>query len=909
MGRTDEEVKVILEDLNESARGMEEAESGVSHLRFYRNCYSEALNVIMDNLSAQEARHSGQRRETSRFGEVPEDVSSAKNSNIIAFIGKRGSGKTTAINEFSDILRSYQNRSEKWNDMFSCKTQRRQECRFHVMTPIDASVLDKKEDLIELIWADMYREFERYSKSKNHSFMDDELDKRIMREFDEVYKNYVNVGHEERREVLGETVLVKLKNISSSLRTREAFMALVTDFLRLLDGEDYRGDSALVIAVDDLDMNIEKGYEMLEQLHKYLANRRIVILTAVDYDQMRLVCERDFLDVLTPGRGKWSNGNEMEERARRLSNDYLLKVIPLPNRIYIPGRDVISKRSLVKYRNKMESGKDITESMKGFLLAKIALKTGIFYDARGSKKHFCLPDTVREFMTYNSFLDSLISMEEIENAEQESKVPLYDKNHERFNRDITDRMAPQILDQDQINIFELILGRSIERRAAYAVNFIRNRLDDWERHDYGLGDKKDLHKKDLHKEDLRDEDGKDFQDRVDEQNDYCYGDLLGVIYVLGRKRYSDKPLVHCLLASFTSEMVREYYSYRNNTNEEARGRAAERLKNFLGVSFGGAWLGGSMPEAVRRSWSDSMIRSGTSAFQIGYIKDGQISNVRIKGFFDGEQSGGLEEIECLVSELTGLVPYLECLTLLFSNFRDAARRNIDPQWEFELEQEGREDREIRYTIRSNAASADFDVFGFIGREMAEEEIKNSLEQSLSENIASCIIKHLGKMGRRITTGEKKIREKVEKSVKNNSIWKGRQGKTAVFPYYSLDMSYNIMKRVRRKIKETGKISSDDIYDFFARVYGFVAEGIREEEKFYKDETYYKERKGQYKVNLYDNFVECPFISAFGIQCEERKYSRQARLSEVFFNTMLNQVLSNIVIDSHLMLDEQNMELE
>ena len=66
---------------------------------------------------------------------------------------------------------------------------------------------------------------------------------------------------------------------------------------------------------------------------------------------------------------------------------------------------------------------------------------------------------------------------------------------------------------------------------------------------------------------------------------------------------------------------------------------------------------------------------------------------------------------------------------------------------------------------------------------------------------------------------------------------------------------------------------------------------------------------QYKVNLYDNFVECPFISAFGIQCEERKYSRQARLSEVFFNTMLNQVLGNIEIDRHLMLDEQNMELE
>lgn len=901
MGRTDEEVKVILEDLSEISESMEEEDPEVSHLRFYKNCYSEALNVILDNLLDQETRRDGRRKGAFQFGEVPEDVSSAKNSNIIAFIGRRGSGKTTAIREFSNILRSYQNRAEKWDRVLACKTQRGQECRFHVMAPIDASVLDKKEDLIELIWANMYREFERYSKRKNHSFMDDELDKKIMREFDEVYKNYVNVGHEERREVLGETVLVKLKNISSSLRTREAFMALVTDFLRLLDGEDYRGDSALVIAVDDLDMNIEKGYEMLEQLHKYLANRRIVILTAVDYGQMHLVCERDFLDALTPRRGKWSNGDELEDKAHRLSNDYLLKVIPLPNRIYIPGRDVIFKRSLVEYGNKIAAGKGTTESMKGFLLAKISVKMDIFYDAKGSKKHFCLPNTVREFMTYNRFLDSLISMEEIEQAVPERKVLLYDQNHERFNRDITDRMASQILDQDQIDIYELILGRSIERRAAYAVNFIRNRLTDGERRKlfFDLDDEDDLYG----------EDGRDFQDRVDEQDDYCYGDLLEVIYVLGRKRYGDKPLVHCLLASFTSEMVREYFSYRNNANKDARKRAADRLKNFLGVSFGGAWLGRSMPEVVRQYWSDSMQQGDTSVFQIGYIKDGQISNVEIKGFFDSDERGGLDEIEHFVSELTEIVPYLECLTLLFSNFRDEAHRNVYPKWQFELEQESREDKNITVIIKSNAASADFDVFGFIGKEMDGNDIKNRLEKSLTDNIASSIIRHLKKMGKHIATGEKGIREKVEKSVKRQSIWMGPQGKTAVFPYYSLDMSYNIMKRVRRKIKETGKIKSDEIYDFLARVYGFVAEGIRDEENFYKEETYYKERKGKNEINLYDNFVESPFIRAFGIQCEDKERNRQSKLSEALFNSILYQVLGSIVIDRHPLLDEQNMDLE
>lgn len=887
MGNTDEEVKVLLEGLSEITESMDGEDLEVRHLRFYKNCYSEALNVILEQLSCNELERDERRKASFHFGEVLEDANSAQNSNIIAFIGRRGSGKTTAIREFCSILRSYQNRSEKWNSVLSCKIHKDKGCRFYVMKPIDASVLDKKEDLIELIWANMYQEFERYTKGRTPSYMDDELDKKIMRGFDEVYKNYVNVGHEERREVLGETVLVKLKNISSSLRTREAFTALVTDFLRLLDGEDYRGDSALVITVDDLDMNIEKGYEMLEQLHKYLANRRIVILTAVDYEQMRLVCERDFLDVLTPKRGKWSNMDELEEKARRLSNDYLLKVIPLPNRIYIPGRDVISKRSLVAYGNQ-------TESMKRFLLAKISAKMDIFYDALGSKKHFCLPDTVREFMTYNSFLDSLISMEEIECAEPARKVLLYDQNHERFNRDITDRMALQILDQDQLKIYELILGRSIERRAAYAVNFIRNRLDDGERRNNFF---------DFSDEDVL-LDADDFQDRVDEQNDYCYGNLLKVIYVLGRKRYGDKPLVHCLLASFTSEMVREYYSYRNNTNEEARGRAADRLKNFLGLSFGGEWLGGSMPNAIRQNWSNSMNQSDISVFQIGYIKDGQMSNVEIKSYFDSDDKQGFDEIERFIMELTEIVPYLECLTLLFSNFRDDAYRNIYPQWRFELEQESREEKYVRVIITSNATSADFDVFGFIGKEMLGEDIKNRLEKSLTENITSSIIRHLKRMEKRITTGEKVIKEKVEKSVKKHSIWHGAQEKAAVFPYYNLDMSYNIMKRVRKKIKETGRVRFDGIYDYFAQVYGFVAQELKKEEADYTAHGRMKDLK------LYDNFVMCPFISAFGLKCEDKKLNRQSRLSDEIFSYILYQVLGSIVIDRQYVIDEQpNLDMD
>ena len=75
----------------------------------------------------------------------------------------------------------------------------------------------------------------------------------------------------------------------------------------MLDGKDeygyYRGndgDSFLVITVDDLDLNLEKGYEMLEQMHKYLFNRRIIVLIAVDYGHLHLLSEKYFMESLMP---------------------------------------------------------------------------------------------------------------------------------------------------------------------------------------------------------------------------------------------------------------------------------------------------------------------------------------------------------------------------------------------------------------------------------------------------------------------------------------------------------------------------------------------------------------------------------------------------------------------------------
>lgn len=921
-----DELHVVAED---SAK---ECDSLGINYPLYINCYYEALGAILKNIDLMEEEHGREQtrqknRNKNRFllrSDIS-DINCSEFANIIAFIGTRGSGKTTAINEFCDILSRYGEEEEKWDKRLSYKNDCGKPHRFWIMPPIDASVLEAKEDLIELIWANMYQVFEAEFKKKSGMSNYEELSKKIMKEFDEVYKNYNNVGHSEKREVLGESVLVKLKNVSSSLKTREAFEKLIKNFLDMLDGREENeeryhgnngGNSYLVITVDDLDLNLEKGYEMLEQMHKYLFNRRIIVLIAVDYGHLHLLSEKYFMESLMPKipSGAYSGQKAYEEfgnivrKAKKLNDDYLLKVLPLSNRIYLSGGNIISKQIKVSEAKKGEKGEE--ETVKAFILKKIVDKTLIYYDACGKKKHFCLPGTIRELTSYNQFLNSLYSMEEIEEGKgRDDYNPMYhyDQNHDRFNYDITDRMASQVLNEGQLDVFKLIVQRNIERRAEYAVNFLRYYKDSK-----------------FASEALK--------DKVDE-TEYRYGDLLGEIYDIGREDYNDKVLSHCILASFTSEMVREYYSYCNNRSNEdgkrkeesiedgskksarnnrigARQRAKGRLANFLGSTFGGEWFEEGMPNAVLRSDKNKTL------LPIGYFEKSNEEKIFIEREFSFDINS-IKGVKKFIEDLIEYVPYLECISLLFSNLRNSSGKVDILKWNFLIKSgitvKG---SGSKITMTSEVEKMDFDLFGFVGREIKDvPDMKKRFLDNLCDSMYIC-------MKDVLLDGNKQYKKQqleewkklIEEKAYEKSIWRAedKENENVVYlPFYNLDLTYNVMKRVRNRTKGDSEVELWDIAKYFQRVYGYIAEELDKEDKAYIEMGLSEQRH----PHLLENFNCCPFIKAFGYgykeenleggQEEQSKLYEKGSLKESELNAFLSQIVksTNTSID----LKEQDME--
>ncbi len=866
----------------------EEAQGLRVEFPFYMQTYTEALSAILKNISYNQQQYSKKKGEESVFIGAGSEYIELDESNIFAFMGDRGSGKTSALYEFCRILFTYRRMHKMWDDKIGYQAGRESNSYyFHVMEPIDASALENTEDLMEVILANMYQVFQKEINKKKDAWSKMSVPvQKLSSSFDEVYRAYANMGNHKGQKVLGESVLVKLMNTSNSLEIRLKMEELVGHFLELLDGDERCRNSYLVVAIDDLDLNIKKGYEMLEQLHKYLATQKVIILVTMKYEQMEMICQKYIVDCLVPEYGGVHAGvyEEFDERAKKISNDYLLKVLPLANRIYMPERISVHRR--VKIETCLN--KKTNWSVKEFVLKKIALQMGIYYDAVGLKKHFCLPDTVRELVTYEDFLDSLLPLNEMRHFDEagtEGRELLYDQNHERFNKDIEDKMVFRVLNEKQRKLFRLILQRDIKRRAKYAVAFISAWIRDVRAREK---EKKSegAYTRTLH---LRD---------IDDNQDYCYADLLEALYQLGRSDYDAKPLVHCLLASFTSEMVREYYCYEYG-NKEMRGKSAECLKAFLGKTFGGAWFKDFSISEVNGKYSTG--GSGLDAYRserkVGYINQGLWSKRQIvlKVVRIPKE---LQKVDQWLDILVKYIPYLECLTLCFFDFKDSLGRPDAGRWTFELM--GNQENGIELKITNSAETMGFDIFGFIGKEFIGGGDGNlevtKLWEELAKELAECAIKYCGLPKR--GDWEKRFIGRARKV----SIWHRRSSDKWDFPFYNLDMSYNVMKRVRNKVKEDISLKSEGIYKYFSTVYGYIAGELWREQDFYK-----KLIGGEAAPCFYDDFANMPFIKAFGIECEDSKLSFKGSLNEEMLGEMFYQALKGLTLSEDLR-DTEDMDI-
>ncbi len=815
--------------------------------------------------------------------------------NMITFIGVRGSGKTTAMDEFCRILQDmHHDKKKDWWIRQTLETDDldrllEKRFKFYITAPIDASLLGEKDDLFELILVNIYRKFQ--SDLEISSGKNTELTKvqDAIELFQEIFRMY-HVSQENKLENLHDSF--SLMNYMAGSYEIQGKVADLID--KLLDLKQIRYDfEYIVIAIDDLDLNLHYGYQMLELLQKYFSYYKIFIITAIDYSQMSLVCEDHFEKEIGKTTEKY-NKISRNEHNRKLANDYMTKLFPFSQRTYMP--DIRKQARNIHILAKNDT-KEIELSVKKYIMIKIAQKMKIYYDACGLKRHFCELDTIRELVSYNDFLDLLIPIaydqlvyvngSSIDDEQKESNLLIlrkYDRNHEQFNRDIEIRLSQNLLTPHQKDIFMELNRHDLERRANYFVNL-------------------KIPKKTEEMKEIRLNMGMIYENR------YTYGDILERIYRWGRVHFELKPLLSCIMASFTSEMVREYLNYRYNPIEESRQISKKRLFGFLGNSFGNSWCTEAFPKIITE------VNDEPSKEHFGYLRQVPTHLISVDFRMEGLEKIlhlSLEEEEEEIKEVISewmkkeqVVETLECIDLFFIRKSEDDFEGLSYSWEIGFPDTSLEDaddpaeqtetedilqmnidedkifEEVEYlSVTGTGKPITLDIMAFVLRSLDYESHKKSIQQTIVEIITDAVSNYLtvAETKKLKQTTKNLIRDLVaERSLFTQQI-SSEISYECAFPFYDLDLSYNLWKRTRKTF--FNKFVKEDIFKAIRACFQYIKKLLKDEASFYQTLT---DGPG---FAYEKNFSDCPYVKfILGIQSDEMVANR---LSKILRSLIINQ---------------------
>lgn len=333
--------------------------------------------------------------------------------NIIFFTGNRGTGKTSSMLSYMEFLKDYYRISNGVREGSEIKefllTEGKEDYMFTGLEYIDASSLADKEDILGSVLSKMmtkWRDEEERSYNDNGIRKNEDYaykKRQICMRFSKVYEHLKNLRSEsDITEADNDAFMETLEKLSLTWNLQRAFQELVMDYLDIMEypGAEKkigRDNHFLVISIDDLDMNIKHGFQLLEQIRKYFMGPNIIVLMSANYEQLEKICNNHYFTEFE----KMRNFGDTEEYVLSLSREYLEKIVPPQRQIVLQSgikwRFFNGKKVEVKYCGQ-------TSSMSGTLEEIVRDDMKRYFGAGFTLDRKCLyyltPDTMRELCTW-----------------------------------------------------------------------------------------------------------------------------------------------------------------------------------------------------------------------------------------------------------------------------------------------------------------------------------------------------------------------------------------------------------------------------------------------------------------------------------------------------------------------------
>lgn len=382
--------------------------------------YERALSLINNYLSP----------ESSNSGQL----------NVVAFCGERGEGKTSCMLTVMDILNHTDRDAAK--PILDSQTALSQlhRSRLAVLPLIDPAFFDKWHNVAELVLGQMYLEVTRRASRDTYG-----ENCALYEAFEKAKRSIDNIRHNSSGEW---DELQAISDLAAGMELRECLRDLVRLYLR------QKGTDALVVAIDDIDLNMGHAYEMCEHIRKYLSFPECIVLISVRLNQLRQVVEESMHQNI--------NGYEtIKQDLPSMAKNYVEKLIPLRCRVAMPGGSEISRWSISLSDN--GDGNGSPQPLASAVLTLIGQKTGYRFSARRGEYSSLLPTNLRQLV---QLLGLLVSMPDPSDSE------LLVRNRDAFKNYFFEEWTARLTAEGQESIKELVAERSLTAINKAAVSIL-----------------------------------------------------------------------------------------------------------------------------------------------------------------------------------------------------------------------------------------------------------------------------------------------------------------------------------------------------------------------------------------------------------------------------------------------------
>lgn len=317
-------------------------------------------------------------------------------NNIIVFNGERGSGKTSCMLSVKEMLCNSNAKQKYLSNLEITNAQKEilNRTDFYPTEVLDPIFFDENHNILELFIGTLFGSFKRFGKNiaQENRYTLLELFSNAKKDLSLLYKDVISEDDN----------LEQLDDLVASMNIKKSLWRLVEKYLEIVYPSM---NSQLVLCIDDIDLNMTEGYQMIDQIRKYLNIPGLVILLAIKMDQLanvvRIKYSKDYESLLK--HSDHVDENKYKEIINQISERYITKLFPLNQRISMPTVEEILKRDMKILR---ENGEIICEltPLKAGILTLIYSRTRMFFYNSSRQVNFIIPRNLRELLNLLHFL-------------------------------------------------------------------------------------------------------------------------------------------------------------------------------------------------------------------------------------------------------------------------------------------------------------------------------------------------------------------------------------------------------------------------------------------------------------------------------------------------------------------------